>query len=371
MLTSRQKSARARLAVASFVLAVAGDAGLAATDSEPQVAPRHHIAHRLDGGRVVIVLDRMSVGQRQLREDRGADPSAALPAPAATLSGIGDLWPVDEATLSRYGEKIETDLWRDVDVGDPWMLRAGPSLVFPVRIESFAAARVHCSRRVAVIGRVVDEAGAFAAVRTKYYLAVPEAEFVPGNPRPARHQPALLDWTNSRQRPLGPALEAALREQFDKQLAEYEQRDDRLARFIKRGFPWAKKRQEVLQRHSRGDGDLISELQVVRLGPAGEKRLYVRAQLTLEGKSVFLMSCWVAPGDHRIERVRFRPSERLGTWVSGLRNLPVLLGVFDANGDGWAEVLTGVSGYEGFRMELIEYSETGFRETGIKLAGGC
>ena len=49
----------------------------------------------------------------------------------------------------------------------------------------------------------------------------------------------------------------------------------------------------------------------------------------------------------------------------------MILNVFDADGDGWGEVLTGIKGYEGFGMTLVEYSETGFQETGMKFSGGC
>ena len=156
-----------------------------------------------------------------------------------------------------------------------------------------------------------------------------------------------------------------------KQLEEYQKDGGAFARQISRGAPVAIERQAILQRHSPGEGDLIGDVQTVRLGPGGENRYYVRAQLTLEGRSVFFISCWVDPESHRVERVDFTPSSMwVRYWYFSLKNLPMILNVFDADGDGWGEVLMGSQGYEDFRMTLVD-SEAGFEETGVAFSGGC
>ena len=180
-------------AVATVPLALAGGAGGTTDGPGAQSGPGHFIAHRLDEDRVVFVLDRMRVSRNKLREDM-TSRVAPLPALRATLSRLGPLWPTDAATLKEYAHSIETDLWTRIRVGDIWVLRAGPGSDFRLRIESLAISQVHCSMRVAVIGRVVDEeAGVFTPVKSKYYLVVPGSEAESLNPQPTNLRPALLD----------------------------------------------------------------------------------------------------------------------------------------------------------------------------------
>jgi len=366
------KLALVRLAVVtSFFVAFAGDARWATIASAQQLEPDHFIAHRLDEARVVFVLDTINANRRKLHEEVRSGHFATLPTPKAVFSGIGPLWRADKATLSPYAEEITMDRWTKLHMEDLWVIRAGPNFVFHMRIESLAIARVHCSMHLAVIGRVVNgQAEGFMAVKSKYYLVVPEAEFVPVSLQRTSQRPALLDWTNNRQRPLSPDLESAIREQFERELGEF-QRGDRFAKWVRRGSGRIKRMQGILERHAPGEGNLMWDQQVLRLTPEGEKRVYVRSQLTLEEREVFFMSCWFNPENLQAERVKFRTSISEGGWTFSLETLGMILNVFDRDGDGWGEVLIGTHGYESFRIRLIEYSESGFEDTGIEFSGGC
>jgi hypothetical protein len=141
-----------------------------------------------------------------------------------------------------------------------------------------------------------------------------------------------------------------------------------------REHPW----QQHDERLARGEGKLFYDLQALRLTPDGQPRYYVRAQWTLDRETAFLMSAWARPDrDMLLEGVNTRPSRwlRLNEFQSerlGLDDLGVVLNVFDYDGDGWGEVLIGERLYDGFRIQLLEYSEgQGFRRTGIVYRYGC
>lgn len=130
------------------------------------------------------------------------------------------------------------------------------------------------------------------------------------------------------------------------------------------------------ERLARGQGKLEFQAQRLRLGPQGQERLYVRAKWSLGDYAAFLLSGWADPQARlRLEAADSHPAVWLRTrefegssadWES----LGEILAVFAGQG-GWARIVLGQRGDEGYTMVVWQYAPEGPKETEIAYGYGC
>jgi len=343
-------------------------AGVAASPVPPK--PTHFVAHRYDDTRVVFSLEKTFPDEPELRRRSLAQNPTRMPDPAAKLAGM-TLWKMDESFWKRHARDLPGPV-----PGDRWVVEAGGLSTYHCTIENLAIAEVACSTAIVAIGQVDPaEQEAFKHVNEKHYLVVSEANHVAvplseTGPAILKETPALSPTAKER-------LEAALQEQFQRELPKVRRAaasSYALMAQMGREHPWQLRDERLAQ----GEGKLFYDLQAFRLTPDGQLRYYVRAQWTLDRETAFLMSAWARPDrDMLLEAVSTRPSRwlRMNEFQSerlGLDDLGVVLNVFDYDGDGWGEVLIGQRLYDGFHINLLGYSEgQGFQRTGITYRYGC
>jgi hypothetical protein len=119
----------------------------------------------------------------------------------------------------------------------------------------------------------------------------------------------------------------------------------------------------------QGEGQLDYDLHAFRLTPDGVPRLYVRARWRIAGETMFLMTAWF--------RVDAKPVllSADSSWSETLRrgevadsvwdrlNFQKILNVFDADHDGWAELLVYTHGGTSAEIALYLYTDLGLVPT--------
>ena len=294
-----------------------------------------------------------------------------MPAPVAKLTGMS-LWEPNEPFLKRHREILDK-----VRVGDSWVIMTGGETTIHCKIEKFAVATMACQAGIAAICSVAsDEQAALKDVREKYYLALPQSEFTRKKGQPPASRVGFLKEGSKMDAPAKERLEAVLHKQMLQELARVrrEMVDEYSRNAAQR---WAREWKTYDERLARGEGKLSYDVQALRLTPDGQPRLYVRAQWTWGSKVVFLTTLWIRPDQQmQIEAVSSKEAELLRMsefqhMMLGLKNLGMILNVFDWDGNGWGEILMTQEGYESFGIGLLEYSERGPQATGIAYGYGC
>jgi hypothetical protein len=144
-------------------------------------------------------------------------------------------------------------------------------------------------------------------------------------------------------------------------------------------YPEFKERFEMWRRFDRGlvtdKAKLDYDIQAFQLTPDGAPRLFIRARWLIDEKPAFLMSAWVRIQPNPIIEAANSGSSDvvriIDDYEPGLDTLGVVLNVFDPNGDGHGELLILSTGYEGFAIQLLRYTDTGPVATGISFGGSA
>jgi hypothetical protein len=321
------------------------------------------IAFRYDGTRVMFKLadfaDRdPEVSQRNLEEK-----APGLAAPVVRLFGWM-LWAGDDDFWKRHADALQ-----NVHPGDLWIIRAGGQTVFHCTIEKFAIG-FGCFSTAIALGQIPpEEQTAFQRVTAKYYLAIPEKDYVPV--QFSHPSPALLSTAPVPTAQQGMQLKSSLQDAMMRKLPKMEDADPAMVRSGK-----AKTWRAIDERLAKGEGTLSYDIQALRVTPDGNSRWFVRARWTLDKRVVFLMSAWIRPDKDMLlvsvdsqggllRTAEFQRSS-LGADYQGL-----ILNVFDYDGDGWGEILMEQSGYESASLTLYKYTDSGLVPVGIELSWGC
>jgi len=243
-------------------------------------------------------------------------------------------------------------------VGDHWLLDAGRSGSFHFTVERFVLGYKDCGEAWGVVGTVASAEGRrFAAVRDKYYAA--RLDLTPAAARPAttlgpvqyvldeHHRSELIALLEGERQRTWPAVRDEA--QIDRARAE--------ARGLREPLRW----KALDERFDRGEGQLRFDYQTFRLTPDGDPRLFVRAWWRIDRNQVYAVVAWIrvsrtltidytdASASRWMRFGEFR-SQRLDN-----SNLGLVLSVFDLDGDGQAEILMSVTGYESRNLDLFVY----------------
>ena len=267
--------------------------------------------------------------------------------PAAPLAGLQELWQPDSQALHFFPKIIQ-----DTHPGDQWILNVSPDLTIPVAIDRAIVAPTGCSLALGFLASVpADQQRSFAAARADYF-AVRRNPVEPADPQLHSHIAEIRPWK------VDPASAKAIERQLTERMHQELNAIDATLRAnagtpgaiandvpVARPYPRLKEWLHADRGLLHGEGQLDYDVHAYTLTPDSIPRLFVRARWTLAGANVFLMTAWFKDA---------QPSTLLSadaSWSKALRDgeapgsigddldFETILNQFDADQDGWAELL--------------------------------
>jgi hypothetical protein len=272
--------------------------------------------------------------------------------PSAPLAGLQELWQPDSQALHFFPELIQK-----TQPGEQWTLSLSPDVTIPVAIDRVVVAPTGCSLALGFLASVPpDQQTAYAALHGEYFV-VRRTAVEPAESPVQSHIAELPGWKAS------PAIAKQIEQQLnDRMQQEVSKIDTRL--LANAGSPGANAGESPLgsarprlkewihadQGLRRGEGVLDYDIRAFRLTPDALPRLFVRARWKLADATVFLMSAWFK-ADAAGANVQPVLLSADASWSASLRegnaggtlddrlDFQTVLNEFDADHDGWAELL--------------------------------
>jgi len=291
--------------------------------------------------------------------------------PAAPLAGLDELWEPDSHSLHFFPEIVQ-----ETQPGEQWNLSISADVTIPVVIERVVIAPTGCSLAMGFLASVPAQHQADFTVPSSEYFLVRRVAVEPANPPIVAHIGKLPDWKSSPA--IAQQIELQLNARMKEELAKIDAR--LIANSASPGAtsasvpvgdarPRLKEWLHADQGLARGEGILDYDVRAFRLTPDEVPRLFVRARWKLAEATVFLMTAWYkraqSPADASTELLSADSS-----WARALRDgqAPVSLGdrldfqtilnEFDADADGWAELLVHSDDAHSYRATSSQGAST-------------
>jgi len=338
-----------------------------------------YVAARYDATHVVFMVAAETESRFATSQHFSGTP-AKISAPAklsAPLAGLQELWEPDSHALHFFPEIVQK-----TQPGEQWMLSVSSDSTIPVLIDRAVIAPTGCSLALGFLASVTpDQQAAFAASSQEYFVVRrTQVESVTASVQ--SHIAELPEWKASLV--LRKQIEQQLKERMQQEVAKIDARlvDNAASPGASAGeSPVGPARPRVKEwihaDHAliRGEGALDYDIHALRLTPDGDPRLYVRARWKLADAPVFLMTAWFKTERFKeesaksesttaesLKRASFQPEAAHteaapvllssdSTWSTALRegeatgslgdrlDFQQILNEFDADHDGWAELL--------------------------------
>jgi hypothetical protein len=286
------------------------------------------------------------------------------PRPYAPLAGLQELWQPDNQSLHFFPKVIQT-----TNPGDQWNLNISPELTIPVSIERPIVAPTGCSLALGFLASIPgDQQKVFTATRAEYF-AVRRNAVEPADPQVHSHIAEIRPWkvdptaANAMQQQLTDRMHKELNA-IDASLRANAGTPGAMANDVPVARPYPRLKEWLHADHGllQGEGQLNYDVHAYKLSPDSTPRLFVRARWTLSGANVFLMTAWfkdaqpptLLSADSSWSKA-LREGEAPGSIGDDL-DFETILNQFDADHDGWAELL--IHNYTGTASVLGIYLYT-------------
>ena len=329
------------------------------------------VAARYDRNHVVFIVaadtqNRFSDSPHRVFS--GTPTRIAAPShPAAPLAGLQELYEPDAQALHFIPKIVQ-----ETQTGDQWALNVSPDSNIAVTIERPVIAPIGCSLGIGFLASVPAEDLATFGASSREYFAIRrkavESVESPVNSRIGE----LAEWKVS------PATATQIEQQLNNRMKQEVAKID--ARLVSNAgtpgaaageFPMgarvhAKEWMRADQGLARGEGKLDYDVRAFDLTPDGAPRLFVRARWKLADAPVFLMSAWFKADSAQVFLVSSDVS-----WSNVLReggtsgslgeslDFQTVLNEFDADHDGWAELLVHSDQGDSSSITLYLYTDLG------------
>jgi hypothetical protein len=299
----------------------------------------------------------------------------ALGEPIAKFGG-GTVWETDPELVNAHRDAFER-----AHPGEEWQLEVSADSRMPFVVQKLVAVELGCFAAPGFLAEVAPSSQAeFAASPQEYFLIHKSA----GASREvsSRKQPPmgpLADWklTPELRNQIEPLLNIKMKDEIARVRAEAASEYER-SEAVPEWKTWATRWKQFDERLANGQGKLDYETQAFQLSPDDVPRLFVRARWTLDEKPAFLLSLWLR-ADSAVLTVESVDASKSGQMRSrdfidsalDLRDIGIILNVFDRHHDRHGELLIYTSGYEGFEIRLFRHTNAGLVPTQISHGGGC
>jgi hypothetical protein len=300
--------------------------------------------------------------------------------PAAPLAGFQELWEPDSQALHFFPAVVQK-----TQPGEQWSLNVSPDSTIPAAIDRTVIAPTGCSLALGFLASVPpDQQPAFAASPREYFAVRHNAVESADTPIQS-HIAELSDWKSS---PVArKQIEQQLNERMKQEVANIDAR--LLANAASPGAtagespgharPRLKEWIHADQGLIRGEGTLDYDIRAFNLTPDAVPRLFVRARWKLVNAPVFLLTAWfkaepkaapTKPQTHPAESPPVLLSSD-SSWSTALRegdgtgalgdslDFQTILNEFDADHDGWAELLVHSDQGSSTMISLYLYTDLG------------
>jgi len=360
-----------------------------------------YVAARYDATHVVFMVttDTESRFPVSAHTPNGSPTRISAPArPAAPLAGLQELWEPDSQSLHFFPKIIQT-----TQPGDQWTMNLDPASTIAVAIERPVIAPLGCSLAIGFLASVPPEQqSAFAASRSEYFALrrAPVESAIPPVNLPAGEAIGEIGWPQSRG--LNTEIETQLNGRMKQELARIDASLHANAHSpgatatdmpVGNVRPYLKEWLRADRALARGEGTLDYDIRAFHLAPDGQPRLYVRARWKLSDAPVFLMSAWFRAETSKAETPKAEAPKpnapaaassdsALATdqavllsadssWSAAMRNgeapaalgenldFQTILNEFDADHDGWAELLIHSQDAASTTIGLYLYTDVG------------
>lgn len=299
---------------------------------------------------------------------------------SADLAGLEELWEPDRR--SRYHLPR---IMQSMPIGEPWILDTSPNATTAVSLERPVIAALGCSISAGFLAApAAASEHAFSASPAEYFVI--RRSPVESSDPPSKVQigelhdwSAAPDFTIQLQKLLNDRMKQELLAMDNQLFANAENPSQ-----VERPWPATSSRKRIKHwlsiddKLERGQGQLDYDLRAFRLTPDGVPRLMIRARWTLDQNPVFLMSAWLRPDSSRadtIPRLLFADStwskkmrdDEVGDFLGKRLDFQTVLNQFDADHDGWAELLVHSQDGLSAQFALYLYTDLGLVPTKISL----
>lgn len=349
-------------------------------ESRLLAAGQAFVAARYDATHVVFMVTAETESRfsnsRLLVRSSGTPTRVSPPLkPAAPLAGLQELWEPDPQAVHFFPEVIQR-----TQTGERWTLSVSPDSTISAAIDRVVVAPMGCSLALGFLASVPPEQQAAFAASGREYFAVRRNAVALFDPPVVSNIGELQRWNAA------PAMAKQIEQQLnDRMKVEVSEIDARL--MANAGSPGAvgespmgarprlKEWIHADQGLRRGEGKLDYDIRAFRLTPDGVPRLFVRARWKLAESNVFLMTAWF-----RADTPNLQPPSAIAqplmlfvdsSWSTLLRqgkadgslgdslNFQTILNEFDADRDGWAELLLHSDQSDSTAITLYLYTDLG------------
>ena len=324
------------------------------------------VAVRYDADRVVFIVatdTESRFSSSPLMRSAGTPTKVAPPPrPAAPLAGLEELWEPDSQSLHFFPEIVQK-----TRPGDRWTLSLSPDSTIPVVVDRAVIAPSGCSLGLGFLASIPrDQLAAYGSSGRDYFL-VRRRAVDSVDPPVAAQVSEFSDWKTSPA--LAREIERQLNARMKQELATIDAR--LLANAHSPGMtagelpvgnarPHLREWIHADQGLTRGEGQLDYDIHAFRLTPDEAPRLFVRARWKLADSPVFLMTAWFKADWPKAEWPKAEPPSADAppvllwsdaSWSLAMRqgeapaslgdrlDFQTILNEFDADHDGWAELL--------------------------------
>ena len=326
-----------------------------------------YVAARYDDTHVVFIVTTDSEPRFTSSPLMRAGTPTKLPAapnPAAPLAGLQELWEPDSTSLHFFPKIIQS-----TEPGERWTVNLSPDSTIPVAIDRPIIAPLGCSLALGFLASVPQDQQKIFTASSRDYFAVRRIAVESVDPPVPSHIAELPLWKSSPD--AAKQIEQQLTDRMKQEVAAIDARlhanagspgatanDLPIANPRPRLKEWLHADRGLL----RGEGKLDYDVRAFTLSPDSVSRLYVRARWTLADAPVFLMTAWFK-ADPQLTLLfansSWSAAQRNGeapTTLGDSLNFQTILNEFDADHDGWAELL--MHSYEGSSSVLTLYLYT-------------